>query len=623
LLTLSGCELGNVPNIDVLKNMITYLAPFVQGLGFSKVLEHVTTTCQKQLLRSYKDVTGLVACGESRILAGVIYQLCLIAQREESIYLVVRQRGAWIASFASYLLGLSVEVLLEDTVLWESAGRNGKVSLQLATDFTSSRGVERHGHLTLSLVPEPIDSSGREPLVIYYDPATALNTELSQIPEIPTARYPGIQTAIVRLCLVVIEELCVSEFAIGLESKPSSTLPSSRLGLLSEQPTTRLLSVFGIPDQLIAIGKKDFRTYRSRIKVRGYGSRAHGFYYLDSDQKSWLRSACSSTICMQANLEKLGELRSCLCGRVGKIIVGYASTILALGQCVADAPDLRLRADVLNGSVRTKWLHELVLSADLIRNIIGHLGQLLTWSLSDVDDGIERLFKSSQGGSCVLGVSADAYTIAYTALLSDEAFDNYGRMLTITSGRATVDGLFRNYLLERMVDPSIPKEDPPPLLAPGSFIEPHYYPGRLQVWIETGVVEEGVIVGTFVGHGQETTGISLSMCAAEMKRVVVTRCEHSKTRPYRVPHSCHQPNNTNQPLPHWILPFGYVYTYGTSWLYHSLGIVIFPLKGNRLHQLIQCGLLRRERRSVTLQINSCIACALRKTDHIHGLILGG
>jgi len=614
LLTLSGCEPGSVPNIDVLKNMITYLAPFVQELGFCKVLEHVTTTCQKQILQSNKDEAGLVACGDSPVLAGAIHQLCLTAKREESIYLIVRQRGAWIASFASYLLGLSVEVLLEDTVLWASAGSSGKVSLQLAPGFTSSGAVQLHGRHTLTLVPEPSDPSGRTPLVIYYDPAMALDAELSQIPEIPASRYAGIQTAIARLCLAVLEKLCVAKPTPGLDSTQSSTLPSTRNRLLSSQPTIRLLSAFGIPDQLIEIGKKDFRTYESRNWDYEDDSGANGLYYLDSDQKSWLKSVCPSAACI--HLVGSLEVAGCLCARVGHIIGGFASTIIALGQCVADVKDLRLRADVLNGSVITEWSRELLLSASVIHDLIGHLGQLVTWSLSDVDGTIER---SSQGDNLVLGVSADAHTITYTALLGDEAFDDHGRLLTITSGRATVDGLFRNYLIERKIGFSSSSEDTPSLLAHGSLIEPYYYPGRLRVWIETGVIDEGILVGAFLGHSEQSTRISLVRCAESMKYIVVPRCEHPKSQPYRVPHSQHQ-SDTGQSPQHLISPF----SYGPA---NDSGIMIFPLTGNRLQQLIQCGTLglylRRQGRSVILQMHSCISCAVRMRPEPSCVILGG
>ncbi|KAI9150252.1 hypothetical protein HJFPF1_10010 [Paramyrothecium foliicola] len=113
MLTLWDFDASSIPNVDCLKIMVAYLTPFVQDLGFSKVLEHITTSVLHQLSR---------LLGISDVHTSAIKQLIFTTGRDEKSYMVVKQRGAWLAAFASHILGMSVKIVFKDTIIWQSAG---------------------------------------------------------------------------------------------------------------------------------------------------------------------------------------------------------------------------------------------------------------------------------------------------------------------------------------------------------------------------------------------------------------------------------------------------------------------------------------------------------------------
>lgn len=95
LLTLAGCEADKLPNVDVLRDMVEYFAPFVHDLGFSKVMEHVNSAGMRAIARNFETqsdvqedcVKHLTSIGSASVLAGAISQLKLTAERDESIYM--------------------------------------------------------------------------------------------------------------------------------------------------------------------------------------------------------------------------------------------------------------------------------------------------------------------------------------------------------------------------------------------------------------------------------------------------------------------------------------------------------------------------------------------------------
>ncbi|KAH7014416.1 uncharacterized protein B0I36DRAFT_255130, partial [Microdochium trichocladiopsis] len=179
LLTIYGCAADQLANVDVLKTMIVYIAPMVHELGFVKVLQHITTSASHEVVRLRKKIpVDLTSIGDPQTLASAIRQLVFTSERAETLYLVPQQRGAWLAAFASHLLGMSVELVCDDHILWASGGDNGKVTLQVApqgSDSTAMACSNRSGSL---LLMAPTSRERRKRVDVEYLLRDALEAEL-------------------------------------------------------------------------------------------------------------------------------------------------------------------------------------------------------------------------------------------------------------------------------------------------------------------------------------------------------------------------------------------------------------------------------------------------------------
>ncbi|KAI1441566.1 hypothetical protein F5Y02DRAFT_430876 [Annulohypoxylon stygium] len=158
LLSLRGCEPDILPSVDVLKHMIGYCAPFVYDLGFEKVLENVTTTAIHRIKTKTQDYSGpynyLTRCGDAVGVAGGINQLFLTSQKKESYYAITKIRGAWFTAFAAHILGMAVELRLNDAVLWASAGNNGTAIFELGEHQISETSIQAICNGRIELVDE-------------------------------------------------------------------------------------------------------------------------------------------------------------------------------------------------------------------------------------------------------------------------------------------------------------------------------------------------------------------------------------------------------------------------------------------------------------------------------------
>ncbi|KAF9878740.1 hypothetical protein CkaCkLH20_03640 [Colletotrichum karsti] len=128
---LSVYDLGAdmLPNVDVLKGLVKYLAPFVHDLGFSKVLQHITHVCESAIkIENYSERSVIREIGSPKILAAAVKQLVYTSQLHQDHYMILKVRGSWLPAFASHLLGMSVELRCRDKTIWASGGDNGTIS---------------------------------------------------------------------------------------------------------------------------------------------------------------------------------------------------------------------------------------------------------------------------------------------------------------------------------------------------------------------------------------------------------------------------------------------------------------------------------------------------------------
>ncbi|KAI0896424.1 hypothetical protein F4806DRAFT_508353 [Annulohypoxylon nitens] len=215
LLSLRGCELDSLPSVDVLKHMIGYCAPFVYDLGFAKVLENVTTTAIHRIKIKTQDYSEpynyLTKCGDAMGVAGGINQLFLTSQKKESYYAITRIRGAWFAAFASHILGMAVELRLDDTVLWASAGYNGAAIFELGKHQSNETSTQAISNGIIELVRDS-EPQYHEELEIDYLVGEIFQSLASQEPRITPTIWEGIGRCI-----------CQVTFSMLLRFSPGET----------------------------------------------------------------------------------------------------------------------------------------------------------------------------------------------------------------------------------------------------------------------------------------------------------------------------------------------------------------------------------------------------------------
>ncbi|XDG03890.1 hypothetical protein ABKA04_003505 [Annulohypoxylon sp. FPYF3050] len=202
LLSLRGCEPDILPSVDVLKDMIGYCAPFVCDLGFAKVLEHVTTTAIHGIKIKTQDHSraygNLTRCGDAAGVSGGINQLFLTSEKKESYYAITRLRGAWFAAFAAHILGMAVELRLDDTVLWASAGNNGTAIFELGEHQISEMSIQAISNGRIELVNRT-DPQGCDEIEIDYLVGEIFASMAAREPSIDPVIWEGIGRGICQI----------------------------------------------------------------------------------------------------------------------------------------------------------------------------------------------------------------------------------------------------------------------------------------------------------------------------------------------------------------------------------------------------------------------------------------
>lgn len=622
LLSSWGLEQDKIPNVDVLKPMVAYLAPFVQDLGFSKVLQHVTTSVTHQVRKTRLHVPdGLTASGEASTLAAAIKQLVFTSQRDESAYLIARQRGAWLAAFASHILGMSVDVVLDDVVVWASGGSNGRLILQLSDQTGGAHALQPQKGSGLVLVQPPSTAAGLKPLRIDYAMEEALASELGVYPQLGAHIIAGVHRAIASLSLVLYSTIQMETTKQWYTTHPING------GFQALSTLRDVLRDLGVDDSHLSLPLKT-----AQPTWTGTVTESNGLGFFRADCAAELRGLCP----LHQNEAVKSKLVRCICCHVGGIIHGFASTAVALVQCRYTRSDLRLRSDIISGRINTFWSRGCIVDRGKVdlslssHQLFLHLSHLLHGTVSDEMQETEMVNISPN--IAILGISRGSFSICYTCILDDDkAYDESGRVITIAPGRASVQGVLRNLILETFIsDPKTFKEKEasgtPQITAaaPGSMIEPHYHPSHLSIFMDAGLSEHHIYISTAIGRDrlhQEPATLSSALHSLFALAVIVPECGHAPSRPFRM--------ERQRDLKVRILgldPFLTNVPYGTGlddmWL--------FALKGRKVEQILQCiapiGTAHSER--LLLQYRCCIQCAYiyRHTTSGRGrffLILGG
>lgn len=605
LLSMGGCPPEEMPNIDVLKTMISYLAPFVSDLGFRKVFQHISTTSKQSCSRlSERAPPSLEATGEAPEWAKAVRQLVFTAQRRETLHLHVAQRGAWLAAYASHILGMAVRILLEEAVLWESAGTGGSVVIYLAHRAAPSQNITAD-HKELCIVSPPTTQQGQTPMVLDYLIGEALDAEIKQDTRLTCSVADSIERAIVRLSATLQAQLRMRSRNCEGYTDPNHRVHGNfydSSNLIHDQCV-----IFGVTIDNCKAGLAT--KFSQRIKAwTGSIIQAHGLMYLDQSAAYELQAICGAH---GSNLNSPLRIPHCLCCRIGALIHGFAATITALIQCVHDPNMLRIQADVVNGSKLTPWSRATIASREGVidgfatsAQLFVHLSQLFHGPEALRDSDIVQHWSRSE----VLAVSIDSITIYYRALLDRDCFDSKGRALAITSGRISSKGVLRR--LAKEANPAIfgdelfyPQGDIAKI-ADSITTVPHYAKGPLEATMKVAVAEEEFWVQTSLRSNNlgVSEAIGLAKCINNMFLIRIGKpCRHPRDREYLV---------YSQKGPRYLMTLsgGATNLFASQEDWDEEGsIVFYALKDSTLEQLLQMGISVLENH--VLQGGSCLDCA--------------
>lgn len=615
VLTICGLESDKAPTVDVLKPLIIYLAPFVQDMGFSKVLEHITTAVSRQTHDLSTHVTGnLNAVGEAPVLAAAIKQLVFTSERGESIYLITRQRGSWLATFANHILGMEVEILFDETVVWASSGTNGRVVLDLAQSIETKDSLQ-HGsgsRAGIYLVMHPTTKAGHLPVVIDYAMSDILQYQI-QRHHLDSKVAESIQCAIVRMSSALLKDLRMTNV---IRMSIAHPINGHFLGSKALRDT---LEHFNIPPEIIDrhLNRDNDPTPSWAGKIR---TETHGLRYLQPIEVQGLKSICHIH---SRSLYGDAEDVTCICYVVGGIIHDFASTIVALLQCRYDHNHIRIYAGVLDGSISTGWSRGCILEAMETHHkalvyghqLFEHLSELVHGPHLGVSNGADlrgSITTATQNAKAVLGVSLGAYTVNYTCLLQEDCYDDFGRFITISDGRASVQGMLRQLLVENndpfaISDMNIGSYGSGfTSLVSGAYVEPHYYPTRSEIFMITSITENEILIQTRIGLDPwvgRSTRVSLTRCILSTLAFShpTWPCKHKLDERIQI----RQGNSFVCGLDSFqgSFPLG---PHGGA-----MSLVFVALKGRKLQQILYLGttdpLLLEQR---TLQLYSCLRCCL-------------
>lgn len=645
LMSIHGLEADTLPSVDVLKGLVGYLAPFVQDLGFSKVVQHITNVCER-MIRSKRPVGGrterdtteekvqqMKNLGSPATVARAIKQLILTSQKGQSDYMVLEVRGSWLPAFASHILGISVELRLGDQIVWASGGDRGSVCFQLDEDGADSFGysLSRTGQIIVRR--EPDDENASPPISVDYLISEALEAQLLTRPETDASIAKSIKGAIADLSFHLFE------IARGRQPKRSShetyPLHFEFDGKSSLEETLTLMGIdIGTLVELAA-GQPGYG-----VRLKNIWTVLPGLDRLDRKAGEVLAFRCHVHSSEPTLLRRLNgglyQGMDCLCKFIGRVICGFATAALALMCCRFDPAKLRVQEHVLVGDLVTEWTQTLLLSistqrqrAPLLRasnvskgsvskhDLLEHLGRLICADFSP-----DWLWPDY-----TLGVSGKLYTIYYACIMTDECYDNLGRMIVIQSGRASVNGAFRNAIVEAgpfnvSWDMAQTTGFPDPVsLASGTFLEPHCRPSETGISMNVALLEEAIFLRwKLMVDTLHTLPVSLLDCISHFCSCwSVPRCGHSTNTPYEV----HGDGDVvvsgfraAEPDPHF-----------------SGEIMVYALRSRKLEQVIICGLMYETQKRAglslrrgVLQVTACFECCLRlaqRDDYLRCVVMSG
>ncbi|KAI9159034.1 hypothetical protein HJFPF1_07040 [Paramyrothecium foliicola] len=602
LLSNYGCEADQIPNVDHLKTLVSYLAPIIQDVsGFSKVLQHILTTigsvlCHLEHEKYVKICYALKTMGKPGIIAAAIKQLVFTSQRDESFYFVVEQMGAWFAAFSSHIIGMSVQLLVGDHVVWETGGSNGRAIFQLIGDDIKDKNVKTvlQGDMAnFMLVNQPLATGQKPHLSIDYalkDICGAVMTDMNNVYSSQMVSwFPG---AVARLSILLLQRL---EFKEHIQD-------NFRGGRLKALLST--LSDLDISEELIRQALRWTTQHPPGNLSDSQMDQESRWEYLEAEDIERLHACCSVT-------RHDGPHRICPCYQFDELVVSLAVLAHALSRCYYQPEGFRIKAPKRlprSAAVRSSSTKLL----EYISYHIHYLSEAKPITAMKENCGREGLTRDW------LGISAQNITVFLSCLVGDEGtYDECGRMVTIASGRMTINGALRGLIWEdeklhpynwegRMLYP-----DGRTKMVNGGLLKCHYRPSKTYISQEIVLGEdEARVVTNITRDGYAPRQVNVSKSLHDFLEIVhiPPACRHSPSRQFRVPDGASI----------WLSGFDEFYDDASPEVTGQDGsrsggsrAVVYALKGRKLEQVLQATALFERASSCPpiCQLFCCISCA--------------
>ncbi|KAF4909035.1 hypothetical protein CGCF415_v006196 [Colletotrichum fructicola] len=669
LLSIYGLDPQNLPNIDVLRGLTSYLAPFVHDMGFSKVLHHITVTTERAIRTSNKfadqsagdqeDELWKMRClGNASIVAGDIKQVIFTAQRRGSYYMMLRARGAWLPAFSCHILGMSVEVRLDEEILWACGGDRGNIIFQLGHHPTNNLSLQ-FAQTPLSIIS--VDGTGKslqERSFIEYPLDQAVSSHLAKWPEVDQDL-----TDIVHGAINSLSDEDASLYHIATVTRNKTDQGNDIFPMQGDfdigEAIRETLAAMNINPGSSGEGppysySNDWRLKCSRWQL--------GLSALSANDLKMVMRHCVLHRCMQTKWRLLmydcdtKSTPECLCKRLGMLISGVVAASVALARCNFDSSQIMLQESMLMGETPAPWSQKLFCpngaESRYPRNdeFFDYLGRLTCHDYTDI--WLASYYTATRDGpeASVLGLSGGSFTIYYTCIMSRDCYDELGRIIEIRGGRASVAGVFRNVIMEWGTDNgqyyaqmhALRNNIEPSVLAGGSHLEPHFRPSQTQFSMDVGVDEAlfSLRLGLHTPTSQPIYFPLTIFLVEFLSRWRIPRCEHARSDTYVSLHDGEVAVDGFNGAYRWVNlnnDGGGVFD-GLNGAYHWVNlnklpgeVLVFALKGDKLQQIFMCTFLSwarggLEHRPGVLQLYACLKCSINEAklgNKLPVVVIGG
>ena len=442
LMRLEGCEVGYLPSVDVIRNVVSFMTPIMRDSGFHSVFETIRLAAVTQLAKrlsvpDFEKVSRSLTIERNAPSewTDACHQLSLTSKLGESILLQTSSRSVWLAAFAVVILEMECTLLYGTSVLWGAGGSKGSVTIQIADHIQTPIGFSK----TFELRPQPaavLSNEDFEDFEVTYLLEDALRSELLCLPYLSVRCQRNIKLAIVRLFTIL----------VITSSNGNRRSRYDDYDLDAVWPFLHLDKTIMSVCQRLGISLPDIESEISQLIEK---RRAPQFLHLgqgrlleEQDKLEICRECC----CKAHQKTKEGATSPrCLLTTIKALLLGFSATALALLPCVFHTSAVRVRACVISGREQTR-LSKMVTDDDVLpKQFLGHnLSMYLSHlrALLHGEPGVPELPYN------LLASSAKDTTVAVRALLEDEAFSVRGQYLAIYSGRLSSKGCLREIVTE-------------------------------------------------------------------------------------------------------------------------------------------------------------------------------